>query len=90
MQCKKLKSFLSVAGSWKILSCQAARLPYVPSIEELEKFCSGRQHHRCRIYHNFLREEMSSSGPVPGQAADASIRQEPRLSPTFDKKLTVF
>ena len=61
MQCRKLKSFLSAAGNWKIMFCQAARLPYVPSTEELEKFCRCRQHRQCRIYHNFLREEMSSS-----------------------------
>lgn len=47
MQCSKLKSFLSASCSWRKRFCQAAPLPYVPSLEELEKYFSSR-HSQCR------------------------------------------
>ena len=91
MQCTKLKSFLSVSSNWEVMICQAARLPYVPSLEELEKFCSCLQHRQCRIYHSFLSEEASLLQKEQPRCHDDDARhgkKEPRGF--FHEKLIVY
>jgi hypothetical protein len=61
MQCKKLTFFQSASRRWHISSCRAALRPYVPSLEELQKLCTGRGHEKCRIYNRANLEETSVS-----------------------------
>lgn len=35
---------------WTISSCKAAAKPYVPSIFELQEYCTVREHAKCPLY----------------------------------------
>ncbi len=35
---------------WTISSCKANKKPYIPSIFELDEYCTGDGHERCPLY----------------------------------------
>ncbi len=42
---------------WTVSSCRADKKPYVPSIYELEEYCSDERHERCPLF-----RELAHSG----------------------------
>ncbi len=42
---------------WTVASCRADKKPYVPSIYELEEYCSDERHKGCPLY-----RELNDSG----------------------------
>ena len=46
---------------WTVSSCKADKKPYVPSIYELQEYCTVREHQRCPLYVDVDRDEEESS-----------------------------
>lgn len=51
--------------NWTVSACVADDRPYVPSIFELQEYCTGKRHERCPLYVGLAhrgREVLSSAG----------------------------
>ena len=49
-QCRFLREYSPGKSSWKVSSCIAKHMPYVPSLLELDKFCRGNKHVLCPVF----------------------------------------
>lgn len=50
MHCKHLLRYSRSTQIWSVASCCAKNTPYVPSLNELEKFCQCGKHIVCPAY----------------------------------------
>ncbi len=50
MHCKHLLHYRHGANIWSVASCSAKNNPYVPSLNELERFCRCGRHTVCPAY----------------------------------------
>lgn len=50
MHCKHLLHYSHATNIWSVASCSAKNTPYVPSLDELERFCQCGRHTVCSAY----------------------------------------
>jgi len=78
MHCKHLLRYSRSTQIWSVASCCAKNTPYVPSLNELEKFCRSTKHIVCSAYlHSFSEMCPEPDGRlcVEGNAAQMNCRQ---------------
>lgn len=54
MRCQHLSCYTSVNKSWSVASCSFKRTPYVPSVQELESYCTTERYHHCPLFSQSL------------------------------------
>lgn len=52
--------------NWTVSSCKADDKPYIPSIYELQEYCTVRAHKRCPLYMNVERDGHESLSGAEG------------------------
>lgn len=78
MHCKHLLSYSRSTHIWSVASCRAKNTPYVPSLNELEKFCRSTRHIVCSAYlHSFsgMCPEPEKRLSFEGDTAQINCRQ---------------
>ncbi len=50
MHCQYLSCYTSANNSWSVASCSFKGTPYVPSMQELEKFCKASRDQHCPAF----------------------------------------
>ena len=49
MPCKHLSCYSPASSSWSVASCSFKGTPYVPSMQELENYCTTGSHEQCPV-----------------------------------------
>ncbi|MDO8947880.1 MAG: hypothetical protein Q7U88_12095 [Desulfocapsaceae bacterium] len=50
MRCQYLSCYTSVNNSWSVASCSFKRRPYVPSLQEIENYCTTGKYQHCPLF----------------------------------------
>lgn len=77
MPCKHLLHYSHGTNIWSVASCSAKNTPYVPSLNELERYCQSGKHVVCPAYlFSFEAGGMATAIPVTAGIARVQLGQQ--------------
>ncbi|MFH2122120.1 MAG: hypothetical protein ABIJ50_01350 [Pseudomonadota bacterium] len=50
MHCQYLSYYSPANNTWSVASCSFKRTPYIPSVQELEKYCKASRDQQCPAF----------------------------------------
>ncbi len=65
MRCPHLRT-------WTVSSCKADKRPYIPSLYEIQEYCTDKRHKKCPLYVDIGQEALSGAGVL--EERDLSLR----------------
>ncbi len=58
--------------NWTVSSCKANKKPYIPSLHELQEYCTDKRHKKCPLYADIEHETLYGAGVM--EERDLSLR----------------
>ena len=79
MHCKHLLHYSHGTNIWSVASCSAKNIPYVPSLNELERFCQCGRHTACPAYlFSFAAGSLATESSLATGIARVQRKQQKR------------
>jgi len=54
MHCQYLSCYTPVNNTWSVAGCSFHGAPYIPSVQELENYCTTGRHEQCPVFSQSL------------------------------------